>query len=81
MQQIFQHSRFYVVNMVNKIFTFFNFMGYRVYNLHDSLFIKNIRNNLLNPKWFVFPLLDFIKFEYSIHVETGKICRRLLHNV
>ena len=61
---------------------YFTFMGHRVYNLYDSVhLLKNIRNNLLNSKRFVFPPFDFIEFDDIIHVEAGEISWSLLHNV
>ena len=60
----------------------FQFNGRKVYNLYDSVhLIKNIRNNLLSSKRFIFPAFNFNAFEDDIHVDAGEICWRLLHDV
>ena len=60
----------------------FNFKGHKIFNLYDSVhLIKNVRNNLLNSKRFVFPPFDFKEFEDDIHVDGGEISWHLLHNV
>ena len=60
----------------------FMFNGRKIYNLFDSVhLIKNIRNNLLSAKRFIFPGFDFNPFEDTIHVEAGEISWRLFHEV
>ena len=60
----------------------FNFDGHKVYNLYDSVhLVKNIRNNLLNSKRFIFPSFNFNEFEDDIHIDAGEISWRLYHNV
>ena len=61
---------------------YFTFMENKIFNLYDSVHLmKNIRNNLLNAKRFVFPSFDFLEFEDAIHVDAGEISWHLLHNV
>ena len=59
----------------------FNFSGQKIYNLYDSVhLIKNIRNNLLSAKRFIFPSFKFYGFYDPISVEAGEISWRLLHD-
>ena len=61
---------------------YFTFMEHKIFNLYDSVHLmKNIRNNLLNAKRFVFPSFHFLEFEDAIHVNAGEISWHLLHNV
>ena len=64
----------------------FNFMGHTIYiyiyNLYDSMhLIKNVINNFVNSKCFVFPSFEFTEFEDNIPVDAGEISWYLLHNV
>ena len=43
--------------------------------------LKNIRNNLLNSKRFIFPAFYFDQFHDVIDVHTGEISWKLLHDV
>ena len=46
----------------------------KIYLMFDSVhLIKNIRNNLLNNKRFIFPAFNFGKFEDEITVKAGEI--------
>ena len=55
-------------------------MGHTIYNFYDSVhLIKNIRNNLVNSKPFVFPSFEFNEFEDNIHLEADEISWYLLH--
>ena len=48
----------------------------------DSVhFLKNIRNNLLNAKRFLFPLFSFSEFYDDISVPGGELSWKLLHDV
>ena len=54
---------------------YFHFQSKKIYTLFDSVhLIKNIRNNLLNAKVFVFPEFNFEELEDNIHVSGGEIC-------
>ena len=44
-------------------------------------FVKNIRNNLLNYKRFIFPKFEFHGFYDPIIVPAGEISWKLLHNI
>ena len=45
----------------------FNFDGHKVYNLYDSVhLVKNIRNNLLNSKHFIFPSFNFNELTFML---------------
>ena len=50
------------------------------YLCFDIVYLKNIRNNLLNNKRFIFPAFTFEKFNDLIHVEGGEISWKLLHD-
>ena len=43
--------------------------------------LKNIRNNLLNQKKFLFPSFQFDLFHEAIHVPEGYISWRIFHEV
>ena len=59
----------------------FNFNGRKIYNLFDSVhLIKNIRNNLINAKRFIFPTFEFDGFGDTIHADAGEIHWRLFHD-
>ena len=46
----------------------------KIYFFYDSVhLVKNVRNNLLNSKRFIFPSFDFNKFYDGIHVPSGEI--------
>ena len=54
----------------------------RIYVLYDSVhLLKNIRNNLLNAKRFIFPEFMYSSETFSIHVPSGEISWSLLHCV
>ena len=54
----------------------------KTYLLFDSVhLLKNIRNNLLNCKRFVFPLFNFDGFPDIVHVESGEVDWHLLYNI
>ena len=54
----------------------------KTYLLFDSVhLLKNIRNNLLNCKRFVFPLFNFDGFPDIVHVESGEVDWYLLYNI
>ena len=60
----------------------FTFNGRKVYNLFDSVhLIKNIRNNLLSAKRFIFPSFEFDDFFDKVSVPAGEVSWRLLHKV
>jgi len=53
-----------------------------IYLFYDSVhLLKNIRNNLLNSKRFIFPPFAFDQFYDEINVPGGEISWRLLHEV
>ena len=53
-----------------------------IYLFYDSVhLIKNIRNNLLNHRRFIFPSFDFYQFLDPINVPAGEISWKLLHDV
>ena len=43
--------------------------------------IKNVRNNLVNSKRFVFPSFEFNAFEDNIHADASEMSWYLLYNV
>ena len=43
--------------------------------------IKNIRNNLLGRKRFIFPSFEFLEFQDKIDFPAGEISWKLLHDV
>ena len=45
------------------------------------LLIKNVRNNLLNYKRFIFPAFEYNGFKDSISFEGGEISWKLFHNI
>ena len=54
----------------------------KTYLLFDIIhLIKNVRNNLLNKKKFVFPKFSFNHFEDPIEVDDGYVDWRLFHQV
>ena len=54
----------------------------KIYLLHDVVhLIKNVRNNLLNYKRFIFPAFECNGFKDSISFEGGEISWKLFHNV
>ena len=54
----------------------------KTYLFFDSVhLVKNIRNNLLNRKRFLFPTFNFTGFYDPISVSGGEISWRLLHEV
>ena len=60
----------------------FVFNGRKVYNLYDSVqTVKNIRNNLLGAKRFIFPEFRFDGFYDEINVDAGDLSWRLFHEV
>ena len=56
--------------------------NHKIYLLFDTVhLLKNIRNNLLNCKRFVFPSFDFDGFLDQLHVESGEVDWRLFYNI
>ena len=56
--------------------------GSKVYLFYDSVHLmKNIRNNLLNNKRFIFPAFKFSEFVDDISCEAGEISWKLFHDV
>ena len=56
--------------------------GKKAYLFFDSVhLIKNIRNNLLNRKRFIFPSFTFEEFFDKIEVKSGEISWKLFHSV
>ena len=54
----------------------------KTYLFFDIVYlIKNIRNNLLNQKKFVFPAFKFDKFKDTIDVPEGYISWKMLYEV
>ena len=54
----------------------------RIYLFYDTVhLIKNIRNNLLERKRFIFPNFKFVGFSKDITVTSGEVSWRLLHEV
>ena len=53
-----------------------------IYLFFDSVhLLKNIRNNLLNAKRFLFPLFSFSEFYDDISVPGGEVSWKILHDV
>ena len=58
------------------------YKGQRVYLFYDTVhLVKNIRNNLLGNKRFIFPTFEFHGFDEDVVVTGGEISWRLLHEV
>ena len=56
--------------------------GKKIYLFFDTVHLmKNVRNNLLSRKRFLFPEFNFTKFYDPIHVKGGSISWGLLHKV
>ena len=54
----------------------------KIYWLHDAVhLIKNVRNNLLNYKRFIFPAFEYDGFEDPISFKGGQISWKLFHDV
>ena len=67
-------------NDTNKSYVMY-FEGRKIYLMYDSVhIIKNVRNNLLNDKRFIFPPFEFFGFRNEIKI-TGEISWSLLHKV
>jgi len=59
-----------------------NYNGQKVYLFFDSVhLVKNLRNNLLNRKRFIFPPFQFDGFYDPVIVPGGEISWNLLHQV
>ena len=59
-------------NDTNKSYVMY-FEGRKIYLMYDSVhIIKNVRNNLLNNKRFIFPLFEFFGFRDEIMVKEVK---------
>ena len=68
-------------NDTNKSYVMY-FEGRKIYLMYDSVYIiKNVRNNLLNNKRFIFPPFEFFGFRDEIKVTGGAISWSLLHKV
>ena len=60
----------------------FVFNGRKVYTMFDSVhLVKNIRNNLLSAKRFIFPEFEFDGFYDKVSVPAGDLSWHLLHKV
>ena len=59
---------------------YFMYESQKKYLCFDKVHLKNIRNNLLNNKRFIFPAFTFEKFNDLIHAEGGEISWKLLHD-
>ena len=56
--------------------------GRKIYLFYDTVhLIKNVRNNLLNRKRFLFPEFHFSDLYDDVHVTGGEISWRLFHEV
>ena len=54
----------------------------KVYNLYDSVhLIKDVQNNLLRVKRFMFPEFEFIGFSDIIRIDAGEILWKLFYDV
>ena len=54
----------------------------KIYLLHDAVHpIKNVRNNILNYKRFLFPAFEYDGFEDPISFKGGQIFRKLFHDI
>ena len=54
----------------------------KIYLLHDAVHpIKNVRNNILNYKRFLFPAFEYDGFEDPISFKGGQIFWKLFHDV
>ena len=54
----------------------------KIYLLHDAVnLIKNVRNNLLNHKHFIFPAFEYDGFEDPISFKGDQISWKLFRNV
>ena len=61
---------------------FINILSQRIYLFFDTVhLIKNVRNNLLNKKRFMFPEFQFTGFDTEIKVESGEISWKIFHDV
>ena len=53
----------------------------KIYWLHDAVhLIKNVRNNLLNYKRFIFPAFEYDGFEDPISFKGGQVSWKLFHD-
>ena len=54
----------------------------KIYLCYDAVhLIKNVRNNLLKCKWFIFPQFEFPGFKDPINVPGGEIAWKTFHDV
>ena len=54
----------------------------KIYWLHDAVhLIKNVRNNLLNYKRFIFPAFEYDGFKDTILFKGGQTSWKLYHDV
>ena len=61
---------------------YITFEGQKLYLMYDTVHLmKNVRNNLLNRKRFLFPEFSFDKFRDEIKLEGGEVSWHLLHQV
>ena len=59
-----------------------NYQWKETYLFYESVnLIKNIRNNLLNCKGFIFRSCTFYGFRYIIDLQSGKISWKIFHNI
>ena len=57
-----------------------NYQEQRLYFFHDTVhLVKNIRNNLLGNKRFLFLGFEFLGFEQDVIMPGGELFWRLLH--
>ena len=53
----------------------------KIYWLHDAVhLIKNVRNNLLNYKRFIFPAFEYDSFEDPLSFKGGQVSWKLVHD-
>ena len=61
---------------------FIYYQTQKIYLYFDPVhLVKNIRNNLLNNKRFIFPSFEFFGFYDDITVKSGEVSWKLLHDV
>ena len=61
---------------------FIYYEGSKIYLMYDSVhLIKNVRNNLLNSKRFVFPPFSYEGLKDTVNLTGGEISWALLHEV
>lgn len=62
--------------------SFINILSQKIYLFFDTVHLmKNIRNNLLNKKRFVFPDFSYTSFDDEIIVNSGQISWKIFHDL